>query len=90
MPLAVKAKIERALAFGLHARGDLVLFDSASGAELMSLPFALPTPEALAIAYAHMPSGEARSFENVLVLYLKNSISERRKAARKLASGRPG
>jgi len=90
VPLAVKAKIERALAFGLHARGDLVLFDSASGAELMSLPFALPTPEALAIAYAHMPSGEARSFENVLVLYLKNSISERRKAARKLASGRPG
>ena len=88
VPLAVKAKIERALAFGLHARGDLVLFDSATGAELLSLPFLLPTPEALAIAYAHMPPQEARDFEAVLALYVKNSISDRRKAARRLASGR--
>ena len=88
IPLAVKAKIERALAFGLHAKGDLVLFDSASGAELLSLPFTLPTAEALAVAYAHMPSSEAQDFEAVLTLFVKNSITDRRKAARKLAAGR--
>ena len=84
----MKAKIERALAFGLHAKGDLVLFDSASGAELLSLPFTLPTAEALAVAYAHMPSSEAQDFVAVLTLFVKNSITDRRKAARKLAAGR--
>jgi hypothetical protein len=86
-PLAVVAKIERALAFGLRAVGQVVLFDSETTEELSTMSFGLPSSDALATAHAYMAPDAAEIMEAVLQAFLKNSVAARRKAIRRVAAG---
>ena len=76
-PLALVAKMDRALAFGLRAVGELVLRD-ADGAELAVLSYGLPSSEALASAHAHMAVESAGKMDIVMQTFLKERLAERR------------
>jgi hypothetical protein len=85
-PLAVVSKIERALAFGLRAVGQVVLFDSQTTEELFSMRFDMPSSDALATSYANMGDDDADALEEVLGAFLKRAVARRRKATRRLAA----
>ncbi len=87
--LAVVAKMDRALAFGLRAVGEIVLYDEA-GDELAALSYGLPTSEALKAAHSHMSPEAAGVLEAVLVAFLKSRVAARRSAAGRAASAVSG
>lgn len=78
VPLAVRAKMDRALAHGLRAVGDVVLSDE-SGKDLAAVSYGMTTADALAAAHAHMEPADAATMEQVFASFLKQRVSVRRK-----------
>jgi hypothetical protein len=75
--LAVVAKMDRAMAHGMRAVGEVVLYDEA-GDELAALSYGLPTTDALAAAHAHMTERAAQDMEAVIVTFLRARVALRR------------
>jgi hypothetical protein len=75
--LAVVAKMDRALAHGMRAVGEVVLYDEA-GDELAALSYGLRNTDALAAAHAHMSERAAQDMEAVIVTFLRARVALRR------------